>query len=135
MKNKRYHLKGSKLIFVQEAKIQLLEKPWENRKIWQNYQRIMSLLQSFILFEIKQPFFKGILKLILVIFCISWKLAIGSINTRFLSMKLYKWHNSLIILSYLPVFSGFFYNSYVMFFMWLQEFWSTILTFLFFIRY
>ena len=37
---------------------------------------------------------KGILKLILVIFCISWKLAIGSINdiyetlTRFLSMKL-----------------------------------------------
>ena len=34
--------------FVQEAKIQLLEKPWENRKIWQNYQQIMSLLQSFI---------------------------------------------------------------------------------------
>jgi hypothetical protein len=39
---------------------------------------------------------KGILKLILVIFCISWKLAIGSINdiyetlTRFLSMKLCK---------------------------------------------
>ena len=36
--------------------------------------------------------FKGILKLILVIFCISWKLAIGSINdiyetlTRFLSV-------------------------------------------------
>jgi hypothetical protein len=53
---------------------------------------------------------KGILKLILVIFCISWKLAIGSINdiyetlTRFLSMKLCKWHNSLIILSYLAVF-------------------------------
>jgi hypothetical protein len=40
--------------------------------------------------------FKGILKLILVIFCISWKLAIGLINdiyetlTRFLSMKLCK---------------------------------------------
>ena len=40
--------------------------------------------------------FKGILKLILVIFCISGKLAIGSINdiyetlTRFLSMKLCK---------------------------------------------
>jgi hypothetical protein len=40
---------------------------------------------------------KGILKLILVIFCISWKLAIGSINdiyetlTRFLSIKLCKW--------------------------------------------
>ena len=39
---------------------------------------------------------KGILKLILVIFCMSWKLAIGSINdiyvtlTRFLSMKLCK---------------------------------------------
>jgi hypothetical protein len=39
---------------------------------------------------------KGILKLILVIFCISWKLAIGSINdiyetsTRFLAMKLCK---------------------------------------------
>jgi hypothetical protein len=39
---------------------------------------------------------KGILKLILVIFCISWKLAVGSINdiyetlTRFLSMKLCK---------------------------------------------
>jgi hypothetical protein len=37
---------------------------------------------------------KGILKLILVIFCISWKLATGSINdiyetlTRFLSIKL-----------------------------------------------
>jgi len=43
-----YHLKGSNWIFVQEAKIQLLEKPRENRKIWQNYQRIMSLLQSFI---------------------------------------------------------------------------------------
>ena len=57
-----------------------------------------------------KPNFKGILKLILVIFCISWKLAIGSINdiyetlTRFLSMKLCKWHNSLIILSYLAVF-------------------------------
>ena len=41
-------------------------------------------------------FIKGILKLILVIFCISWKLAIGYINdiyetlTRFLSMKLCK---------------------------------------------
>ena len=35
-------------MFVQEAKIQLLEKPRENRKIWQNYQRIMSLLQIFI---------------------------------------------------------------------------------------
>jgi hypothetical protein len=52
---------------------------------------------------------KGILKLILVIFCISWKLAIGSINdiyitlTQFLSMKS-KWHNLLIILSYLAVF-------------------------------
>jgi hypothetical protein len=40
--------------------------------------------------------FKGILKLILVIFCITWKLAIGSINdiygtlTRFLSMQLIK---------------------------------------------
>jgi hypothetical protein len=39
---------------------------------------------------------KGILKLILVIFCISWKLAIGSIDdiyetlTQFLSMKLCK---------------------------------------------
>ena len=39
---------------------------------------------------------KEILKLILVIFCISWKLAIGSINdiyeaiTRFLSIKLCK---------------------------------------------
>ena len=44
----KYHLKGSKWIFIQEAKIQLLEKPWENHKIWQNYQRIMSLLQSFI---------------------------------------------------------------------------------------
>jgi hypothetical protein len=44
----KYQLKGLKWIFVQEAKIQLLEKPRENRKIWQNYQRIMSLLQSFI---------------------------------------------------------------------------------------
>ena len=41
-------------------------------------------------------FLKGILKLILVIFCISWKLAIGSINdihetlTQFLSMKVCK---------------------------------------------
>jgi uncharacterized membrane protein len=43
----KYHLKGSKWIFVQKAKIQLLEKPRENWKIWQNYQRIMSLLQSF----------------------------------------------------------------------------------------
>ena len=40
--------------------------------------------------------FQDFLKLILVIFCISWKLAIGSINdiyetlTRFLSMKLCK---------------------------------------------
>jgi hypothetical protein len=39
-------------------------------------------------------YIKWILKLVLVIFCISWKLAIGSINdiyetlTRFLSMKL-----------------------------------------------
>jgi hypothetical protein len=38
-----YHLKGSNWIFVQEAKIQLLENPREYRKIWQNYQRIMSL--------------------------------------------------------------------------------------------
>ena len=46
--------------------------------------------------SVKTIFFKGILKLILVIFCISWKLAIGSINdiyetlTRFLSMKFCK---------------------------------------------
>ena len=55
--------------------------------------------------------FKGILKLILVIFCISWKLAIGSINDIyetcnpvFMNETLQKWHNSLIILSYLAVF-------------------------------
>jgi hypothetical protein len=53
--------------------------------------------------------FKGILKFILVIFYISWKLAIGSINdiyetlTRFLSMKLCK---SDIIRSYLAVFAN-----------------------------
>jgi hypothetical protein len=41
-------LKRVEMNFVQEVKIQLLEKPRENRKIWQNYQRIMSLLQSFI---------------------------------------------------------------------------------------
>jgi hypothetical protein len=46
--------------------------------------------------SIQMVHIKGILKLILVIFCISWKLAIGSINdiyetlTRFLSMKLCK---------------------------------------------
>ena len=49
---------------------------------------------------------KGILKLILVIFCISWKLAIGSINdiyetlTRFLSMNLCKFDNSVISCSF-----------------------------------
>jgi hypothetical protein len=42
-------LNWKKTTFVtREAKIQLLEKPRENRKIWQNYQRIMSLLHRFI---------------------------------------------------------------------------------------
>ena len=62
----------------------------------------MSYIFDYMYFEVKKIFdfdpdpLKWILKLILVIFCISWKLVIGSINdiyetlTRFLSMKLCK---------------------------------------------
>ena len=84
------HLECSMGLFTVE--VIMITNEWRRTiKLWEffsNFVMTISLLWQFIL--------KGILKLILVIFCISWKLAIGSINdiyetlTRFLSMKLCK---------------------------------------------